>query len=41
VAVDLAMSQATELKELAARLAGDEGVDRDVRVALTEALGAR
>jgi KAP family P-loop domain len=40
VAVDLAMSQASELKELAAHLAGDERVDHDVRVALTEALGA-
>lgn len=40
VAVDLAMSQAPELKELAARLAGDERVDQDVRVALAEALGA-
>lgn len=40
VAVDLAMSQASELKELAAHLAGDERVDQDVRLALTEALGA-
>jgi KAP family P-loop domain len=40
VAVGFAMSEAPELKELAARLASDERVDEDVRIALTEALGA-
>jgi len=40
VAVSLAMSQAPELKALAGRLADDARVDEDVRVALTEALGA-